>query len=117
MLKTDYGQMLADIHNQITASIKKVTPELAKNINMIAVELDGNVETAIKGDLLEIFITTAKRHEKEKLQLIINKYIAEIDYQQAWLDEKYQSHFCSVTTKSGIQILARSWPMEEKHAA
>ncbi|PXX49017.1 hypothetical protein [Aquitalea magnusonii] len=117
MPKTDYGQMLADIHKQYASCIKKITPDLARNINMIAIELGGEVKAAPKGDRLEIQIEADAGHDKEMLQLISNKYISDIEYQHAWINEKYQIHACSITTSNLVEILVTSYPAKEKHAA
>ncbi|WP_137009585.1 hypothetical protein [Aquitalea aquatilis] len=117
MPKTDYGQMLADIHKQLVSNIKKVTPELAKNINMIATELDGEVETQIQLNDLNIRIKAKAGKTPEMLQLIANKYLLDIDRQQIWTHPTLPINNCLITTTSGVGVFITSDAMESDLAA
>lgn len=117
MPKTDYGQMLADIHKQLVSGVKKITPDLAKSINMIAVELDGEVETLLNLKDLSIRIRAKAGHEPEMLQLIANKYLQDIAAQQIWTESKFHINSCLITTASGVDVFITSDAMESNLAA
>ncbi|KJV33245.1 hypothetical protein VI06_03365 [Aquitalea magnusonii] len=117
MPKTDYGQMLADIHNQVTDSIKKVTPELAKRINMVAIDLDGNVRTSIESYGLRITIQAAPNQKAEALHQVMTNHFPDCEDQHYWIDEEYRFTACASLLKSGVEISVKSKQVDEKHAA
>lgn len=116
MPETDYSEMLGDILAQFEICVKKLTPILAKRVNVVATEIDGKIGCHIHGINLVMRTETARKIHSDVLEEIAFSHFPDAISIDAWRNEIYHFHACTIALENDVQVLLISNWKGIKHA-